>query len=327
MVTTTITTPTTNTASGITNTSFTASWNAVSGVSNYKLYVSEDSSFSSHLSGYDGKIISGTTSLVSGLQVGKNYHYRLKSNGANADSDYSDKITANTSIDAPMAEEETGRTTTSFMANWSAVFGVSNYKLYVSEDSSFSSHLSGYDGKIISGTTSLVSGLQVGKNYYYRLKSNGANADSDYSNKITANTSIDAPTAEEETGRTTTSFVANWSNASGAVSYTLDVSTTSTFSSFLEGYNNLSVGATQIDVTGLQHSRFILSSKSGKRRRVLFILIPIQERPIRLPNPIIDVVGNTHLDALGDEVTLAADQIYDSYEWLFNGQSISNNSA
>ena len=205
-----------------------ANWNAVSGVSNYKLYVSENSSFSSHLSGYDGKIISGTTSLVSGLQPGKNYYYRLKSNGANADSDYSNKITANTSIDAPTAKEETGRTTTSFVANWSAVLGVSNYKLYVSENSSFSSHLSGYNGKIISGTTSLVSGLQAGKNYYYRLKSNGANADSDYSNKITANTSIDAPTAEEELAEPPLRLWPIGNSVSGTKHYKLDISTTST---------------------------------------------------------------------------------------------------
>ena len=40
--------------------------------------------------------------------------------------------------------------------------------------------------------------------------------------------------------------------------------------------------------------------------------------------PIIQVIGNTHLDALGDHVTLTADQNYDWYEWLFKRQSISN---
>ena len=90
---------------------------------------------------------------------------------------------------------------------------------------------------------------QPGKNYYYRLKSNGANADSDYSNKITANTSIDAPAAEEET-RTTTSFMANWSTQVGCKLY-LRCFYNLNFSSFLPGYNNFVTGATQIDVTGV----------------------------------------------------------------------------
>ena len=50
------------------------------------------------------------------------------------------------------------------------------------------------------------------------------------------------PTAKAATNITTTSFTANWSSVSGATSYLLDVSTSSTFSSFLTGYQNLSVG-------------------------------------------------------------------------------------
>jgi hypothetical protein len=50
------------------------------------------------------------------------------------------------------------------------------------------------------------------------------------------------PTANPATGVTDTTFVANWSAATGGVGYRLDVSTNNTFGSFVSGYNNLDVG-------------------------------------------------------------------------------------
>jgi hypothetical protein len=50
----------------------------------------------------------------------------------------------------------------------------------------------------------------------------------------------------------TTSFTANWSASSGATGYYLDVSTSSTFASFVTGFNNLSVSnVVAYSVTGL----------------------------------------------------------------------------
>ncbi len=51
-----------------------------------------------------------------------------------------------------------------------------------------------------------------------------------------------APTANAATSVTSSSFTANWSSVSGATGYRLDVSTSSTFSGFLSGYQNLDVG-------------------------------------------------------------------------------------
>jgi hypothetical protein len=61
-----------------------------------------------------------------------------------------------------------------------------------------------------------------------------------------------APTANAGTNVTTSSFTANWSSSSGATGYRLDVSTNSSFSSFVSGYNNLDVGnVLSRSVTGL----------------------------------------------------------------------------
>ena len=51
---------------------------------------------------------------------------------------------------------------------------------------------------------------------------------------------------------TASSFTAHWSSVSGATGYRLDVSTTSSFSSYVPGYRDLNVGnTTSYNVTGL----------------------------------------------------------------------------
>jgi hypothetical protein len=65
-------------------------------------------------------------------------------------------------------------------------------------------------------------------------------------------TTPSAPTANNATGISTTSFVANWGSVAGATGYYLDVATNAGFTTFVPGYNNLNVGnVTTINVTGL----------------------------------------------------------------------------
>jgi predicted outer membrane repeat protein len=66
-----------------------------------------------------------------------------------------------------------------------------------------------------------------------------------------------APTALDATNKTASSFTANWSSVSGATGYRLDVSTSSSFASYVAGYENLDVGnVTAQSVTGLAASTF-----------------------------------------------------------------------
>jgi hypothetical protein len=62
-------------------------------------------------------------------------------------------------------------------------------------------------------------------------------------------------TATSATAVASSSFTANWSASAGATGYYLDVSTSSTFASFVTGFNNLSVSnVVTYSVTGLTHS-------------------------------------------------------------------------
>ncbi|MCP4458946.1 MAG: hypothetical protein GY816_13125, partial [Cytophagales bacterium] len=159
-------------------------------------------------------------------------------------------VTVNDPIDPPTANNESNKTTNSFRANWSNVSGASSYRLDVSVSSGFGSYVSGYQDLSVTGTNKTVSGLAVGKNYYYRVRAVGSST-SVNSNTITANTTISAPTANQESSKTTSSFKANWGSVSGAVSYRLDVSKFSNFQSFESGYNNLTVTGTNKTVSGL----------------------------------------------------------------------------
>jgi len=63
---------------------------------------------------------------------------------------------------------------------------------------------------------------------------------------------VGTPIAGAATSISSTGFTANWSLATSATSYRLDVSTSSTFASFVTGYNNKNVGnVTSSVVTGL----------------------------------------------------------------------------
>src|SRR4029077_6981071 len=63
---------------------------------------------------------------------------------------------------------------------------------------------------------------------------------------------VAAPNAQNATNTTFSSFTANWNSVSGAIDYRLDVSTSNTFSTYVPGYQDVSVGnVTSFPVTGL----------------------------------------------------------------------------
>jgi hypothetical protein len=66
-----------------------------------------------------------------------------------------------------------------------------------------------------------------------------------------------APNALKATNETASSFTANWTSVSGATGYRLDVSTNSSFTTYVLGYQNLDVGdRTNYNVTGLSGNTF-----------------------------------------------------------------------
>ena len=246
--------PTAKPATNITTTSFTANWSSVSGATSYLLDVSTSSTFSSFLTGYQnlnlGIVISRS---VSGLSAGKTYYYRVRTLSSAGTSGNSNVISVTTVPAAPTASAATNVTNSGFTAHWSSVTGATSYLLDVSASSTFSTFVTGYQnlsvGNVISRS---VSGLSAGRTYYYRVRAHNTAGTSGNSNVISVTTKPAAPTASAATNVTTSGFTAHWSSVTGATSYRLDVSTSSIFSIFLTGYQNLNVGnVTSRSVTGL----------------------------------------------------------------------------
>jgi subtilisin-like proprotein convertase family protein len=159
---------------------------------------------------------------------------------------------------APMAQNATNVTFSSFTANWKSGGGgaPSGYRLDVSISNTFSTYVPGYQDLDVGSTTNYnVIGLSANTHYYYRLRAYNGICTSQNSNVIDTKTTPctpNAPNAQPATNVTASSLTAHWSSVPDAIDYRLDVSTSNTFTTYVPGYHDLSVGnVTSYNVTGL----------------------------------------------------------------------------
>ncbi|MBI3005078.1 MAG: fibronectin type III domain-containing protein, partial [Ignavibacteriales bacterium] len=106
------------------------------------------------------------------------------------------------------------------------------------------------------------SGLNPTTTYFYRISavdSTGFESAMSYAASATTGSgggsAPSAPTAQSATNVAQTSFTANWSSVGTATGYRLDVSISSSFASYISGYQDLDVGnVVSSNVTGLSQS-------------------------------------------------------------------------
>src|SRR5206468_3056094 len=90
-----------------------------------------------------------------------------------------------------------------------------------------------------------VTGLNPSTTYYYRVRAYNACATSSNSSTISLKTTActpKAPSVGSATNVTFSSFSATWIAVTGAIDYRLDVSTSSSFTTYVPGYQDLHVG-------------------------------------------------------------------------------------
>jgi hypothetical protein len=127
----------------------------------------------------------------------------------------------------PATSEEQGE----FTANWAASARAESYRLDLATDEDFTSLV--YDDLEVSGFATLLSGLDTGTNYFYRLRAVNRYGTSENSNVIAAQTTfVPSPVATDATAITETRATVNWESVDEAVTYRLDVSADPDFGTF-----------------------------------------------------------------------------------------------
>jgi len=142
------------------------------------------------------------------------------------------------------AREITGGTITSRVRIYPK--NSSNYRYYLDNlvvTQSGASYVDGYESRSTGGSTSLsVTGLVSGTEYFYRVRAASAASTSANSTTQSVTTLVmPAPTTLPASSTGALEFVANWTTVPEAAGYRLDVSTNGTFTSFVDGYENLDV--------------------------------------------------------------------------------------
>ncbi|HTF16615.1 MAG TPA: DUF6443 domain-containing protein, partial [Chryseolinea sp.] len=241
-------TPVISATSAITASSFTANWNAVLGATDYRLDVATDPSITQYHPNYINAFISGPSANVTSLLPGTIYYFQVRSANSSGSSGINSTPTAVQTLPAsPVATAATTVTTSSFTANWLSVVSATGYYIDICAVSDFSSNVNTQ----YTTNTSYFDTVNPGTNYYYRVRAANASGQSANSNTISLISLPVAPVFSATSSITTSSLTLNWAAVTGAASYRLDISANSGFSSFVSGYNNLSVTGLSRAVTTL----------------------------------------------------------------------------
>jgi hypothetical protein len=146
--------------------------------------------------------------------------------------------------------------------SWSASSGATSYAVQVATSSSFTTIV--YSASGLTTTSTSATGLSASTIYYWRVNATNSAGTSDWSSVYsftTASSSGSAPAAptlsSPSNGATnvSTSPTLSWSASTGATSYRLQVSTSSTFSTLTKDVSGITLTSQQ--VTGLsRNSRY-----------------------------------------------------------------------
>ena len=259
----------------VSSNSFVAAWEPVNEADHYRLDVSTDSNFSTFVDGYDDRRIEVdeiTEFEVDGLIPGQVYYYRMRARTPPTISDNSNVIQVETvGVDGDLSSMEASATEAEANGLDTVTISVTARDEDGNELRNAPVEISAIEGNL--ETDNHTASTNSDGQAFFDVRN--SNSEVVVYQAVAAGTTItqtvsvsflpEAPVALAATDVGTQSFTANWEVVDTAESYFLDVSTDSSFSGFVDPYDNLDTGnVTSYNVDDLQPGvRYYYRVRSG----------------------------------------------------------------
>lgn len=206
-------------------TEMTVRWNAVEGAEAYVYNIF----YPNNMAGGDlylkrNEKTTDNMLTVTGLDPNTRYQMNVASVIGGKQSSFSQSFDINPILATPEAIRPTDYNGSSFTAAWNAVAGADRYVLnvysYIDGGTRDEVLVPFIEDKEVTGTSSLVTGLDKSTIYYFTVQAKNGNGDiSDISTAIQILPKLDAPVAKPASDVRANSFVASWEKVEGANIY------------------------------------------------------------------------------------------------------------
>jgi hypothetical protein len=251
-----------NSATGIA-VSPTLTWNAVTGAATYRVQVSTASDFSTGIVSDDSTVTAASKALTS-LTNSTLYYWRVNAKNAGGASAWSTPFSFTTIIAAsgvPVLSSPANNATgvaVNQTLTWSAVTGTVTYRVQVSTASDFSTGIV-VDDSTLTAVTKALSSLTNSTLYFWRVNAKNAGGTSAWSTAFSFTTivAVSGVPVNTNPANSATGVAVNptltWSAVTGAITYRVQVSTASDFSTGIVADDSTLTTASKA-LTSLQNS-------------------------------------------------------------------------
>ena len=223
-------------------------WSASTGAVSYRVQLATDSLFTSLV--INDSTITTTSRVVSGLINNTRYFWRVNAKNANGTSAYSTVRNFTTAIISPplliSPLNNSLNVTLSPLLDWGDVTGATTYNLQVANNSGFTTPIIDLSSLPVSQYTIPASILQANTMYYWRASASNSNGTSSWSTvwNFTTLPSPNIPVLISPTNGSnilTLTPTLDWSDVTGAASYTLQVATDTNFTNLVINLGSITV--------------------------------------------------------------------------------------
>ena len=189
-------------------------WGAVKNAVSYKIYRATSKTGKYSLQ----NTVTSTSYLDNSATTGKSYYYKVLAvaSNTNANSDYSNVV--NRLCDCAQPTVKVAASSTSYIKlSWNKVTGAKKYQVYQATSKTGTYKLI----KTTTDTSLKISSVTAGKTYYYKVRAvaSNTNANSAFSQILTAKATVAAPKLSSSVTATSSSIKISWEKVSNATGY------------------------------------------------------------------------------------------------------------